>query len=221
MNSSATKNKPWLENPDWKGGVIRSGAKASMYRWWGVTIIWNLLWGTPLFLNFFSNPATISSLHGYKLLLLLLFPLIGLGLLFWAIKVTREWRRFGATPLIMNPFPGSIGGEVGGKIQVNMTYDPQIDYKLTLSCIRSYMSGSRRSDSRARHEEVKWQDENYAKVHPSANGLDLEFRFQVPDGLPSSEEYSDNYHLWRLYLEANIPGANLDRSFEIPVYVTS
>ena len=35
---------------------------------------------------------------------------------------TPEWRRFGAAPALLDPFPGAIGGNVGGVIDVNFPY---------------------------------------------------------------------------------------------------
>lgn len=118
----------------------------------------------------------------------------------------------------MDPFPGSIGGDVGGTLQVNIPYDSKLACKVTLSCIYSYMSGS--GKNRSRRESIKWQDEGFARVLPTVRGVDLQFRFEVPDNLPVSEEQNDSYHLWRLNVEADIPGVDLDRSFEIPVYAT-
>ena len=80
------------------------------------------------------------------------------------------------------------------------------------------MSGS--GKNRSRRESVKWQDEGYAKVKPAAQNIFLEFCFDVPDNLPVSEEDSESYHLWRLNLESEMDGIDLNRSFEIPVYNT-
>lgn len=44
--------------------------------------------------------------------------------------------------------------------------------------------------------------------------------FDVPNDLPVSETASDNHHLWRLELNADLPGVDLHRQFEIPVFAT-
>lgn len=215
INTSAeVKLSPWLARPEWENGSIKSDAKLGMYAIWGITLFWNLI----------SFPAAIGATleafekQNYVALVALLFPIVGLGLLYWAIKKTKEWKRFGVTPLTMDPYPGSINGHVGGHVQVNMQYDPTLNYKVTLNCIHSYMSGS--GKNRSRNESVKWQDEGYAKVKPAAQNIFLEFCFDVPDNLPASEESSESYHLWRLNLESEMDGIDLNRSFEIPVYNT-
>jgi len=214
VDSPEAQAKPWLANPDWQDGVIRSGAKTGMVAIWGFATVWNLI-SFPIAIM--AVPEILSDKE-YIGLFVLLFPVVGLGLIAWAIKLTLEWKRFGTTPLTMDPFPGAIGGDVGGGIQINMPYDASLACKVTLSCIHSYVSGS--GKNRSRSESVKWQDEGYARVRPSAKGVELQFRFEVPDGLPVSEEHGSSYHLWRLHVEADIPGVDLDRSFEIPVYAT-
>jgi hypothetical protein len=212
--SSETGTQPWLQRPEWQGGVIRSGAKTGMYVAWGIAVFWNLV----------SAPGTFAVMDiwrekGAIALLILIFPCVGLCLLFWAVKTTLEWRRFGATPMTMDPFPGSIGGDVGGVILVNLPYQSAMAFEVTLSCINSYVSGS--GNNRSRSEKVIWQDKGYAEAQPAMRGVRLQYRFEVPNGLPASEEHGDNYHFWRLSLHGDIPGVDLSRSFEIPVYRTA
>lgn len=203
--------QPWLQRPEWQGGVIGSGAKTGMYFAWGFTLIWNLVSVPAAFLI----PGVWRE-NGEIALLILIFPLVGAGLLIWAIKTLLEWKRFGATPLTMDPFPGAIGGDVGGEILVNLRYDPAAQYEVTLSCINSYISGT--GEDRSRSEKIVWQDSGYAEAQPALHGVRLQFRFEVPDGLPTSEDHSNNYHLWRLTVHGDLPGVDLNRSFELPVY---
>ncbi|MBT3060970.1 MAG: DUF3592 domain-containing protein [Candidatus Thiodiazotropha sp.] len=207
-------DKPWLARPEWADNRILSGARLGMYLFWGFTIFWNAL----------SIPAAIAvpevwRKEGALALLILLFPLIGMGLFYWTVKQTLEWRRFGYTPLTMDPFPGAIGGDVGGEIQVDVPYESGLVCEVTLSSIYSYVTGS--GKNRSRSESVKWQDSGYAQVEPAARGMRLGFRFSVPEGLNPSEEETGNYYFWRLNIKAEQPGIDLDRSYTIPVYATA
>jgi len=210
----AADYKPWLSRPEWQGGIIRSGAKGGMYAIWGFASVWNLI-SMPAAFQF----TTVWHEEGPVALLILLFPLVGIGLIAWAIKLTREWKRFGVTPLTMDPFPGSIGGDVGGEIQLNEPWQSGMLCKVTLSNILSYVSGS--GKNRSRREDVKWQDDGYARVIPKARGTALQFRFSVPPGQTETEEASSRYHFWRLNVALDLDGVDLDRSFEIPVYNTA
>lgn len=211
-SSQYIKNSPWLERKEWINGTIKSNAKLGMMGLWFFAAFWNAI-SFPIALT--AVPDILAKKE-YAGLFVLLFPLVGFGLLYWAIKKTLEWKRFGVTPLTMDPYPGSINGQVGGQIKINSIYNPNISYKVTLSCIYSYVTGS--GKNRSHHESVKWQDEGYAQVKPMANHINVEFCFDVPNNLPVSESPSDNYNFWRLNLEAKMEGTDLNRIFEIPVY---
>jgi hypothetical protein len=211
----AIMEKPWLKNPDWKDGIVTSGAKLGVIGAWVFAVVWNLVSFPVAF-----KIGEIWLDKGPLALVALVFPVVGIGLLFWAIKVTLGWRRFGRTPLTMDPFPGAIGGDVGGEIQLGPYHGTgNTAYKVTLSCIYSYMSGS--GKNRSRSEDIVWQDEGYARPVAGVSGLKLQFRFRVPDKLAESDDQEDSsYHLWRLHLHAELDGVDLDRDFELPVYAT-
>ena len=206
---------PWLANDAWQSATIRSNSKTSMYGAWIFAVFWNAISAPIPFLVY----EEIVKHQKYVVLIGLLFPLVGLFLLIWAIRRTLEWRRFGPAPVTLDPFPGSIGGHVGGTIDLKLPFDPSAKFRISLTNIHSYVSGS--GKNRSRSEKALWQDAMVAHSESCAMGTRLVFRFDVPEGLDESDtEHDDSYKLWRLNLEADLPGANLDRSYEIPVYAT-
>ena len=213
----AFRDTPWLANDDWQTATIRSSSKASMYVMWGFAGVWCLI-SAPLPFVVYGE---VVDKENYAALFGLLFPLIGIGLVSWAIRQTREWTRFGPTPVTLDPFPGSIGGHVGGTIDIATPYDAATTFQLTLTAVKSYISGS--GKNRSRREKANWQDTVVAHTESSLSGTRVIFRFDVPEGLPESDavQAKERYHLWRLNLKAEMPGVDLDRDFEIPVYATS
>jgi len=210
-------DKPWLANDKWQGGPLRSGSKSSMWFAWGFAALWNLISAPLPFVVYEEVVEKDNMLASIGLL----FPAIGMGLLWWAVSRTLEWRRFGAAPLTLDPFPGSIGGHVGGMIDVNVPFDSSIHFSLTLTNLHSYVTGS--GDSRSRKESPKWQDSQVAHSTSGPGGTRLSFRFDVPDNLAESDadQHEESYDLWRLNLKAELPGADIDRDYEIPVYATA
>ncbi len=208
--------QPWLVNDAWQGGPLKSGSKAAMWGAWGFATFWNLI-AMPLP---FLLVEEITVKKNYPALIGLVFPLVGLGLIYWAIRQTREWRRFGPTPLTLDPFPGSIGGHVGGTIDLRQPFRSGTTYALTLTNLESTVSGS--GKNRSRRESASWQNGRLAHAEPGPLGTRLSFRFDVPEGLEASDaaQQGDDYTIWRLGLEAELDGSNLDRSWEIPVYPT-
>ena len=214
--SPAYRDAPWLLNDSWQTPVVRSSSKNAMWLAWGFAAFWNLI-SAPLPFVLYEE---VTRKENYLALIGLLFPLVGIGLLVWAIRRTLEWRRFGPAPVTLDPFPGSIGGHVGGTIDLNMPFDPNARFELTLNNLHSYMSGS--GSDRSRREEAEWQDTIAAYAEPGTNGTRLIFRFDVPEGLnPSDAEQDDSYYIWRLNLRAELPGTDIDRSYDIPVYATA
>ena len=211
------RDAPWLLNDAWQTPEIRSGSKAAMWGAWIFAALWNAI---SSFTPFMAYEEVVEN-QNYLALIALLFPLVGLGLLTWAVRRTLEWRRFGPAPVTLDPFPGSIGGHVGGTIDLNLPFDSTAKFQVTLTNLHSYVSGS--GKNRSRKEEAKWQDELVANAEPGSKGTRLAFRFDVPDGLDESDasQDGDSYHTWRLNLRAELPGTDVDRDYEIPVYATA
>lgn len=215
---SATKmgqneKAPWLENKDWKDNQIPSNAKFGMYFIWGFALIWNLI-SLPIFL---TNDIWADEQNDPVKAVVYFFPVVGIVLIGVSIRAFVNWRKFGRTPLQLDPFPGSLGRHVGGKILNNIAYDGSKKYLVTLSCLHSYMSGS--GKDRSRRESVHWQSEGTCFSEPAANGTEVSFRFSVPADLPQTDnKKASSYYLWRVRINCEFPGADFERIFEIPVF---
>jgi hypothetical protein len=187
-----------------------------MYGVWALAAFWNLV-SAPLPFIIYDE---VVNKQNYIALVGLLFTAVGIWLITWAIRRTLEWRRFGATPVVLDPFPGSIGGHVGGTIEIGLPFNAAHDFEISLTNIHSYMSGS--GKNRNRKESAKWQDAIVAHAEPGGTGTRLTFRFDVPAGLSESDaDQDDSYYIWRLALNAELDGTDLDRNYDIPVYATA
>ena len=205
-----------IENKNWNASGIKSSAKLALYVSWGFTIVWNLISFTPFLaeksiLNEFDRNPSVA--------LIFLFPLVGIGMFAYSIKITRQWRRFGPTPLVLDPYPGSIGGQLGGYIDTRLAYDKDLRCEVNVSCRKSYISGS--GKNRSRKESVKWQSEGFCHVERGRYGSRFNFRFDIPEDLPESQEKSSStYFLWKASIHVSIDGPDFEREFEIPVFKT-
>jgi len=213
LSGASSDDKPWLSNKEWSSPVILSSAKKTLWMMWAFAVFWNAL-TIPVA---FQVPKALSK-GEYGILVALIFNVIGVVLLILAMRKTLEWKKYGASPLTMDPHPGSIGGQVGGYIDVNIPFKTDHDYKITLSNIHSYVSGS--GKNRSRHESVEWQDVAHVKGAPGSKGTRVSFCFDVPSGLTGSQPHSNNHYKWNLGLTINLPGIDLDRTYEIPVFAT-
>ena len=204
----------WRERKGWEQNGIRSEARSGTQFMWGFAVLWNAISSPILF--FLDDELKKGN---YPALIGLLFPIIGIYLLYKAIKMTLEYRRFGIIKLMMDPYPGSIGGHVGGSLVVKQPYQLKTNYKIELECVYSYVSGSGEDSSRS--ERIRWAEEGIAKVESAIEGVKLSFRFNIPDNLPEADsEQNGDYYFWRLRLRADMPGIDLDREYNIPVLAT-
>jgi len=214
-----TATIPWQTRKGWETPNIRSEAKKSAVLFWVFAIGWNAV-SSPMLFALREEVET----GNYAALLGLLFPLAGAFLLYKAIATTLELRRFGKVLVEMDPFPGAIGGHVGGRIRVSRlashaVFDPSAHFSVRLECVYSYMSGS--GDSRSRKENIKWAEQGHPRPESAGRGVTLAFRFDVPDGLPEADvDQTDAYHFWRLTAKAELEGVDLNRQYNLPVFKT-
>lgn len=207
--SESAQASPLLAKPAWGANRIRPEGRGELWVLWIFSVVW-LLITSPLFFSL----DEVADKGNWPLLLALLFPLVGLGLLTLALIKTVRWRRFNRALLHLSPFPGSAGGKVAGSVDLPLPAEQQTPIRVRLSCLHVYW---RRSGNKSeRREEVLWQDERKVQLVPGPNGSRLDFAFKPPAGLPASSSGSD-HHTWRLSLEAEIAGPDLALRFAIPV----
>ena len=201
----------WQALPEWRSNEIRSKAKLTMYFVWIFAIVWNAISAPVVFIV----PGEFTR-GNHAVLIALLFPLTGAGLLYYAVKTTLNWRRFGPTPLSLDPFPGQIGGRVAGKVELRLPYTPRHRFRATLSCNHVYVRRSGKHSSTRR--DLRWQDEQWATVEPGARGTRVRFEFHTDAGLPESSDPGNRSHdEWALQLHGDLRGPDFDRSWTIPV----
>jgi len=210
------RERPWLANDAWQTALVKSSSKMAMYVAWGFAAFWNLI-SAPLPFVIFDEVLEKDNIIA---LVGLLFPLVGVGLITWAVRRTLEWNRFGPAPVMLDPYPGSIGGHVGGTIDVKLPFEAGTRFSVTLSNLRSYVSGT--GKNRSRKESAEWQDTQVAHVASGSQGTRLSFRFEVPESLRESDadKSAEVYYIWRLNVKAELAGVDIDRDYEIPVYAT-
>ena len=202
----------WVKAPEWRDNQILTSTRHGMWFIWFFAIVWNLISSV----TFFIIPREWSN-QNYAVLLVLIFPLVGMGLLYWAIKVRQQWKRFGKTPLSLDPFPGETGNRVGGKVRINAPTSLSNVITVTLSCIRKKRVGSGKNAKT--QKTILWQD--VARVTPKTtanNESAIEFDFFPPAELPeSSDILAQNGIEWEVQMEGETAKGSLDRQWVIPV----
>lgn len=201
-------------NPKWRQGHIRSESGRERWVYAGMALVWNAF-AQPMFWLLALKDAHAGL--GPKLAAGL-FPLAGLWLAYTAAVRWLQWRRFGSLELVMDPFPGSLGGDVGGMIELPIAYRPGKTVDVTLSCVNVVIRRGGKNNSRS--DNVLWRERAAVSVEPGLRGSRVSFRFSVPAGQPATTDPSNNYISWVVRLHRELPGADLDQTFELPVLDT-
>src|ERR1043166_1867371 len=204
-------DEPWLWREDWARGEVKAGNnKAGLMFVWFFTLFWNAI----------SSSALFSAYHQIKskpaLLGVLIFPVVGIGLLIWAIRQTLRWRRFGDSTLKLTTMPGVIGGAFGGVVHSTRPVYGAKEVRLRLESIERDTGGDTTS------EHVQWEDEKVLSGEVLQIGNGIAVVLNIPfDCQPPATLLPNRSIVWRLHVSAKLAGPDYEVQFEVPVFKTA
>ena len=213
--TKADEDQPWLKRTDWTAGRITSSTRKAGWLLWTFVAFWC------------AASAAISlvvvlpqlQLGNRAALIALIFPVIGLAMIYFAFNTTRAWRKFGRSIFEMDAVPAASGGALQGRIQVKTRLQPEHGLHLRLSCVRRTTTGA--SNNRQTGETILWQDEKWLRADLPQTGLNetgIPVFFKLPDNLPVSEvSLGDGIH-WKLETSAKLSGPDYNAAFDVPVF---
>ena len=211
---AANPAEPWLWRKDWAAGMARSNRRASVIAMWFFAIFWNAV-SSPIFFVFRQEWE-----KGNKAVLIaLLFPLVGIGLLIGAIRLTLQWKRFGQSVLHLETLPGLLGHHFQARLAIPSTMVTIQEIKLNLSCIRRTTTGS--GKNRSTREDLLWEETRvvpHRAIALTNEGLSLPAFFPLPGDQPETLDGNPAI-VWRLKAHADLPGVDYAESFEVPVFL--
>lgn len=182
---------------------------------WGFALVWNLIAWPACWLAG-DELAAMHQPRDYLLLLIVLFPVVGLFLLWQAIKGSILHRRYGRSRLRLDPDPGQAGGQVGGEIRLSRPLPTGTRFQVQLQCLRSREERGAKGQRRLA-TSVEWQDQAEGEGRLSNGRTRVPFVFDVPAALPATEPRARQWHHWQLHLAAELPGLDLALDFPLPV----
>jgi hypothetical protein len=206
---TAHPDQPWLWRADWAAGEIHSSPKVRAIFFVLLAIFWNFctfLALSSLRTNIDPNRAKISAW-------LMLFPLIGIVILFIAMRALLQWRVYGESTFQLKLVPGTIGGALEGVIRCVHPLPPTNPVKLYLTCINRV----RGADSKINDVPI-WSDQLEATTDGA--GI-IPVAIYIPPGCrPTATEPLGDSVTWRLKVSS--PGTSVPyrATFEVPIFAT-
>jgi hypothetical protein len=215
----AHPDQPWLWRSEWATGRIEDATRTTLWASWLFALLWNLI-SIPVGAIGARTAWQAGKPAGY---VALLFPLVGLGLLVWAIRTTLRHRRYGTSWLELATHPGVIGRSISGMVRVGSPIQSSDGFEVTLRCVRRVTTRSGKSSSTSKR--ILWQEERRIAGEisrdPQGYCTRIPIKFTVPaDVQPSDPVHSNDQIVWRLELSASVPGVDYRSTFEVPVFRT-
>jgi hypothetical protein len=212
---SADEEKPWLKREDWAAGRVTSGTRKGILLLWIFTVFWNAV-STPIVFAAIPNEWHNGN---HVVLIALFFPIVGIGMIIFALNTTLTWRKFGQSIFDMAAIPGGLGGTLEGEIQVKTRLQPRHGLHLRLSCISQ--TTTRSGNNRHTSEKILWQDEKWLRAdlpQTDLNATGIPVYFKLPADQPESTvAYGDGIH-WKLEASATLRGPDFHAAFDVPVF---
>jgi hypothetical protein len=213
---SENPSSPWMWREDWAQGRCNSRTQCTMIQAWAFAILWNLV-SAPIF---FIVPKAMhrqpAAVVGF------LFPIVGVGLLIWAIRETLAWLEFGVTWFAMAGSPVVIGREFHGDIHAQFPHGADHGIRLKLSCVNRVVTGSGKTETV--NERILWREEKVVssgELIPGPDATLIPVSFRIPwNALQSDGTNPRNCILWLLEADADVPGVDYRDVFEMPVFRT-
>jgi hypothetical protein len=218
---AANADQLWMTREDWATGRIdhdaSTGAKGLLF----FTIVWNAI----------SMPAAYGAITrefmakgNNEVLVVLLFPLLGVGLIAATVYQFMKARRFGKSRFLMEQLPGTIGTVMRGIVVTGVKHAQAADapFTVALSCFRRHVTGS--GKNRRTSMTNLWMEEKQFKGkrrRDQPDALAVPIAFGIPaDARATTLENPTDRILWRLDVRVEIPGVDYTAEFEIPVFRT-
>jgi hypothetical protein len=212
-------DEPWLWQADWASGRVDDASRLTLWSSWAFALLWNLV----------SIPAGYAGARaalyeGNKAgMIALLFPLVGTGLLVWALRTTVRVKKYGTARFELSTIPGVIGHTIAGAVRIPSLLEPTEGFYTTLSCVRQITTRGKDSSTT---ESIVWQEERFIRGEPSRDATGMTTRIPIAFRLPADAQPCDSSNpndriLWRLKITASVPGVDYASLFEVPVFRTA
>ena len=205
----------WLARKDWADGRIASSARKAVLLLWIFVTFWCV--GSALIC---LTVVLVQLQQGNRMALVaLVFPVIGLAIIWFALNTTRAWRRFNRSLFRMGSFPAPAGGTLTGAIEVPAALRPEHGWHVRLSCVRRTVTGA--SNNRQSSDQVLWEEERWLRAdlpQTTPGTTSIPVFFKLPDGLPESGTAPGDGIHWKLEASAKLRGPSFNALFDVPVF---
>ena len=212
------------ENPD--PASMHRALRGSSHRFPYVAWLMALLWIAIVAGLVYADLRPVRDLPRWAAWAALgVFALPGVFFLWYSVAASLRHARYRALRLELSPLPALTGRLIAGALDVPVPYDPAHRYAVRIESVEF-----RRDILRPRNTlvHVLHHEELVARASPGTLGTRLRFALRIPaQAQPSTDDGAVTHwtprargQLWRTWtlgISADVPGVDLQETFEIPV----
>jgi hypothetical protein len=196
-------DRPWRLKREWRKGRITYRPPSPVVFLWIFSVIWNGTLGFIFTVNRFEILEAIRE-NWLNALGVAVFVLVGLGVLYAALRMTFTRKVSGWAVFTMDSMPGVIGGKLRGSIQTRIPCNSikQVTLKLSSSSSAPF--------------ERKISREQMQEAPP---GLKVPVDFDIPDSCSGTNDWDpDHKVVWTLKALAHLGSETWEASFDVPLF---
>lgn len=211
---AAMPSEPWRWRDDWSAGYARDENAKSVKGLWAFSILWTSV-SCLIFI-----PLSDEVQRNKLAWIALIFPAIGVLLIYACIYTTLRSRKYGRPTLQLGGVPFSPGGRVNATLRARIADVPPDGFEVKFSNVRRWVQGSGKNATT--REEVLWEESRTVPagaMMPGAELASLPITFAIPSAAqPTDETDVRDRKLWRIDVTAKMPGIDFAAQFEIPIF---
>jgi len=208
--ANAVPGKPWTSSSRWNSPIVYSSANSNLNLARFLTALSFLFFGT--FVTFMAGQGFVLNLAAVA------FSAPPLLVFRWYWKKRKEWMYYKNVPLELSSYPGSIGGDLKGRIIVPEPLRLRDRYNIEIKCTL-YRTKQGISDNQL-ESAVIWSNKTRPTAKPCEEGTRLKFECYIPADQPESSKRSNSYFVWTVEVTSELENTNFIRSYEVPVFKT-
>ncbi|HEY9157401.1 hypothetical protein [Candidatus Binatus sp.] len=207
---AANPGAPWMWREDWARAVVRTSARRDANR----LTIFAIAWCVATFPILFIVPHRAIRSADYFAIPSLIFPLAGVVMLAWAMRIRRRIRQYGESRFAMVSVPGRIGGSLAGSIHVDKPLAAGQQVALELACINRTTRGS--WHNLTTWDRILWRAEQ-TSMSDSTGSIPVAFPI-APDCCPTDDSDPKSRTVWCLSAKSSGAAGGYRADFEVPVF---
>lgn len=214
----AQPDKPWTWEPAWTTGT---GIEQSGRRHGRILLVVGLAAFGLSFPGLIALPGEVQK-GNHAIWLVLLFPLVGGGILLSAALAVWRRRKYGRARFVPAALPLPLGGEIAGMVRVNRRVFAEGPGRAELVCWKTTLTRS--GNKRSQREEVVARAERAIEAgawRTMADESQVSVRLHVRGGAETTMAplaLDQPTFEWRLRVRAPTPGADFVAEFVLPVF---